>query len=410
MQRIYNFSPGPAVLPLSVLEEVQRDMLALPGLGVSVLEIGHRTKWFEGVLETTIANLRRLLQLPDNYQVVFTQGGSRLLFSSIPMNLPRAGKSGRLHRDRHVGSNAEKEARREGEVRIAYSAKDTNFDRLPTVGDLKLNAEAAYVHFTSNETIQGVQFLDEPSVGKVPLVCDASSDFLCRPLPMDRYGLLYACAQKNAGPAGVTIAILRDDVLAALHGKRPHDAQLSAAGRKQFAVEHATGLRRVRGDAGHALVAGRYRRPGQDARVEREEIPASVRSHRRKRRLLPGTCTARLPLAHERDVSTPERRSRGRISRRSQRARPAILEGGTARSAVSAPVSTTPCPWAASKYSRSSCANSARSIKRLVRVRFDRRKSCARIARRGQFCLAAGARPVRITLVSSVESQDMAWA
>jgi phosphoserine aminotransferase len=215
MERVYNFSPGPAVLPLPVLEEVQRDMLALPGQGVSVLEIGHRTKWFEGVLDTTIKNLRQLLSLPENYQVVFLQGGSRLQFSMIPMNLLGAGRAADYIVTGTWGQTAEKEARREGEVRVAYSSKETNFDRLPTAADLKLNPQATYVHITSNETIQGVQFLDEPDVGKVPLVCDASSDFLCRPLPMARYGLLYACAQKNAGPAGVTVAILRDDVLAA---------------------------------------------------------------------------------------------------------------------------------------------------------------------------------------------------
>lgn len=215
MQRVYNFSPGPAVLPLPVLEEVQRDMLALPGQGVSVLEIGHRTKWFEGVLDTTIKNLRQLLSLPENYQVVFLQGGSRLQFSMIPMNLLGAGRAADYIVTGTWGQTAEKEARREGEVRVAYSSKETNFDRLPAASDLKLNPQASYVHITSNETIQGVQFLDEPDVGKVPLVCDASSDFLCRPLPMARYGLLYACAQKNAGPAGVTVAILRDDVLAA---------------------------------------------------------------------------------------------------------------------------------------------------------------------------------------------------
>jgi phosphoserine aminotransferase len=222
MQRVYNFSPGPAVLPVSVLEEAQRDMLALPGQGVSVLEIGHRTKWFEGVLETTIANLRRLLALPSNYQVVFLQGGSRLQFSMVPMNLlGAAGRAADYIVTGTWGQTAYQEAQQAGTVSLAYTGKPTNFDRLPKTADLKLNADAAYVHFTSNETIQGVQFLDEPAVGKVPLVCDASSDFLCRPLPMDRYGLLYACAQKNAGPAGVTIAIVRDDVLAQCSDKVP---------------------------------------------------------------------------------------------------------------------------------------------------------------------------------------------
>jgi phosphoserine aminotransferase len=222
MERVFNFSPGPAVLPLSVLKEAQRDLPALPGLGVSVLEIGHRTKWFEGVIETTIANLRRLLAIPDNYKVLFMQGGSRLQFSMLPMNL--LGDPGRAA-DYVVtgtwGQTACKEAQREGEVRIAYDSKGTNFDRLPSAGELKLNPDATYVHFTSNETIQGVQFPDEPSVGRVPLVCDASSDFLWRPLAVERYGLLYACAQKNAGPAGVTVVIVRDDVLAMCSEKVP---------------------------------------------------------------------------------------------------------------------------------------------------------------------------------------------
>jgi len=215
MQRVYNFSPGPAVLPLSVLEEAQRDLLALPGLGVSVLEIGHRTKWFEKILATASANLRALLSIPDNYKIVFLQGGSRLQFSMVPMNLLHAPESSADYIVTGTwGQTAAQEAQRAGATSIAYTAKATNFDRLPSERDLKLNPEAAYVHFTSNETIQGVQFLEEPAVGKVPLVCDASSDFLCRPLPIERYGLLYACAQKNAGPAGVTIAVIRDDVLA----------------------------------------------------------------------------------------------------------------------------------------------------------------------------------------------------
>ena len=201
MQRVYNFSPGPAVLPLSVLQEAQRDLLAIPGLGVSVLEIGHRTKWFEGILDGTIANLRRLLGLPDNYKVVFLQGGSRLQFSMVPLNLlDGPGRSADYIVTGTWGQTACQEAQREGAVSVAYTSKPTNFDRLPGPADLHLNDKATYVHFTSNETIQGVQFLEEPSVGKVPLVCDASSDFLCRPLPMERYGLLYACAERTPAP------------------------------------------------------------------------------------------------------------------------------------------------------------------------------------------------------------------
>lgn len=213
--RVYNFSPGPAVLPLPVLEEAQRDLLSLPGVGISPLEISHRSPWFEGVLAETEVNLRRLLSIPDHYRVLFLQGGSRLQFSMVPMNFLRnSGRGADYIVTGTWGKTALQEAVREGAARMAYDGKGTNFDRLPKSEELKLDSNAAYVHFTSNETIQGVQFLDEPNTGSVPLVCDASSDFLCRPLPIERYGLIYACAQKNAGPAGVTIVIARDDLLA----------------------------------------------------------------------------------------------------------------------------------------------------------------------------------------------------
>jgi phosphoserine aminotransferase len=214
-RRVYNFSPGPAVLPLKVLEEAQRDLLALPGIGISALEISHRSTWFDGVLAETEANLRRLLSVPDEYRIVFLQGGSRLQFSMVPMNLLRG--SGRAADYIVTGSWSQMavgDGAREGQVRVAYDGKPHQFDRLPDPGQLEIDPRAAYAYFTSNETIQGVQFLDEPKAGDVPLVCDASSDFLCRPLPIERYGLIYACAQKNAGPAGVTIVIVRGDLLA----------------------------------------------------------------------------------------------------------------------------------------------------------------------------------------------------
>ncbi|HEV7223606.1 MAG TPA: 3-phosphoserine/phosphohydroxythreonine transaminase [Pirellulales bacterium] len=213
--RVYNFSSGPAVLPLKVLEQAQRELASLPGIGISPLEISHRSSWFEGVLIETEANLRRLLNVPANYRVLFLQGGSRLQFSMVPMNLLRGSGRGADYIVAGTwGKTALAEAVREGTARMAYDGQATNFDRLPKPGELKLDPRAAYLHFTSNETIQGVQFLAEPEAGEVPLVCDASSDFLCRPLPIERYGLIYACAQKNAGPAGVTMVIVRDDLLA----------------------------------------------------------------------------------------------------------------------------------------------------------------------------------------------------
>jgi phosphoserine aminotransferase len=214
MERVYNFSPGPAVLPVEVLEEAQRDLLCLPGVGVSALEISHRSPWFEDVLEQTGENLRKLLAIPQNYRVLFMQGGSRLQFSMVPMNLlGGTGRSADYIVTGTWGQMAMAEAKRNGSVRAAFNSKPTNFDRLPTAGELDIDPQAAYAHFTSNETIQGVEFLDEPPVGDVPLVCDASSDFLSRPLAIEKYGLIYACAQKNAGPAGVTAVIIRDDLL-----------------------------------------------------------------------------------------------------------------------------------------------------------------------------------------------------
>lgn len=214
-QRVYNFSAGPAVLPVPVLEEAQRNLVCMPELGASPLEVSHRSSWFVGVVDETIANLRELLAVPDGYHVLFLQGGSRLQFSMVPMNLLRGtGKSADYVLTGSWGMAAVAEARREGPVREAFNGKPFRFARLPKAGELDLDPKAAYVHFTSNETIEGVQFGTAPELGDAPLVCDASSDFLSRPLAIEKYGLVYACAQKNAGPAGVTVVILRDDLLA----------------------------------------------------------------------------------------------------------------------------------------------------------------------------------------------------
>lgn len=213
-KRVYNFSPGPAVLPLPVLEEAQRDLLALPGVGISVLEISHRSKPFTAIIQQAEANLRKLLAVPDNYRVLFLQGGAQMQFAMVPMNLLRGtGKAADYVLTGTWGKKALAEAKTQGGVRVAFDAKATNYDRVPGQDQLELSKEAAYIHITSNETIQGVQFPREPEVGEVPLVCDSSSDFLSRPVPIARYGILYACAQKNAGPAGVTVVIVRDDLL-----------------------------------------------------------------------------------------------------------------------------------------------------------------------------------------------------
>jgi phosphoserine aminotransferase len=219
-ERVFNFSPGPAVLPLSVLEQIQVEMLCLPGAGASILEISHRSKHFSTILAETKSLLAELLGIPANYRVLFLQGGSRLQFSMIPMNLLRGSKTPAEYIvTGSWGKYALKEAQREGAVNVTWDGKATNYDRLPSASELAATpGDAAYVHYTSNETIQGVQFAASPpgSEGQSsapPMICDASSDFMCRPVPVDKFGLIYACAQKNAGPAGVTVLILREDLL-----------------------------------------------------------------------------------------------------------------------------------------------------------------------------------------------------
>jgi len=214
MERVYNFSAGPAVLPLSAMEEAQRDLLALPGVGSSILEISHRSSTFTAIINKAEQNLRDLLAIPDDYHVLFLQGGAQLQFAMVPMNVLRGtGKAADYILTGSWGKKAIEEAKTQGDVRVAWDGDATNLRRVPRQKELDLNPEAAYVHITSNETIQGVQFPAEPDVGDVPLACDSSSDFLCRPVPIQRYGVLYACAQKNAGPAGVTIVIIRDDLV-----------------------------------------------------------------------------------------------------------------------------------------------------------------------------------------------------
>lgn len=213
--RVFNFSAGPAVLPEPVLEQIREEMLCLPGAGASILEISHRGEAFQNILETTTHDLQQLLDIPDNYRLLYLQGGSRLQFSMIPMNLLRRTQNPADYLlTGSWGKKAYEEAIKEGLVNIAWDGSGTNYDRLPVPGEVRLSSTAAYAYFTSNETIQGVQFPEPPEVpDEVPLICDASSDFLCRPLNINDYGLIYACAQKNAGPAGVTLVIIREDLL-----------------------------------------------------------------------------------------------------------------------------------------------------------------------------------------------------
>ncbi|HSS21955.1 MAG TPA: 3-phosphoserine/phosphohydroxythreonine transaminase [Pyrinomonadaceae bacterium] len=213
MQRIHNFSAGPAVLPIPVLEEAQRDMLGLPGVGMSVMEISHRSKTFDEIFARAESGLRELLGIPNNYHVLFLQGGASLQFSMIPMNFLPADGSADYIITGSWGKKALKEARRAGATNVAANMADGGFTRVPGPDELKLDPKAAYVHLTTNETIEGVEWKQEPELGAVPLIADASSDILSHPIPVDKYALIYAGAQKNIGPSGVTLVIIRDDIL-----------------------------------------------------------------------------------------------------------------------------------------------------------------------------------------------------
>lgn len=211
--RIYNFSAGPAVLPEEVLLEAQKDLFALPGVGMSILEISHRSKTYDVIHQEAKEGLKKLLNIPDDYAILFLQGGASLQFSMVPLNLmpPKNKADYIIHGS--WGKKALKEAKRVGTINVAANMESEKYKRVPKQEELNLDPEAAYVHFTSNETIEGVEWHKEPEVGNVPLVCDASSDILSRPIDIRKYGLIYAGAQKNMGPSGVTLVIIRKDLL-----------------------------------------------------------------------------------------------------------------------------------------------------------------------------------------------------
>jgi len=212
--RVFNFSAGPAILPLPVLEEAQRDLVALPGVGMSVMEISHRSKPFDEIIQTAEADLRAIAGIPANYRVLFLQGGASLQFSMLPMNLLTPGSTADYILTGDWGKKALKEAKKAGSTNVAATTEPTGFKRTPTTAEIRISPAAAYVHMTSNETIHGVEFQSIPDVGQTPLICDASSDILSRQIDVPKYGLIYAGAQKNLGPSGLTLVIVREDLLA----------------------------------------------------------------------------------------------------------------------------------------------------------------------------------------------------
>ena len=211
MARVHNFGAGPAALPLPVLEKARAEMSDYGGSGMSIMEMSHRSKTFDAVIKATEANLRRMLNVPDSYAVLFLQGGATLQFGMVPLNLLGPGQTCDYV---HTGSWAEKalkDAKSIGKVNVAWDGKDAKYMRIPAQNELKLTPAAAYVHITSNETIGGVQYQTFPKT-EAPLAADMSSDILSRPFDVTRFGLIYAGAQKNLGPSGLALVIIRKDL------------------------------------------------------------------------------------------------------------------------------------------------------------------------------------------------------
>ena len=215
-RRIWNFSPGPATLPGEVLEEAAAGVRELDGSGMSILEVSHRSPEFEAVLAEAEAGVRQLLDVPPEHRILFCAGGASLQFSMVPMNLLGPGRVAEYVVTGAWGRRALDEARRCGDALAAWDGGEDGYVRVPSPSDLDvagLGRASAFVHFTSNETIQGVEWPNEPASEGAPLVCDVSSNFMSRPMDVRRFGLIYAGAQKNAGPAGVTIVVAREDLI-----------------------------------------------------------------------------------------------------------------------------------------------------------------------------------------------------
>lgn len=212
MTRVYNFSAGPANLPLSVLEEAQKDLVDYKGCGMSVMEMSHRSKDFQEIIDTAEADLRELLHMPENYRVIFMQGGATAQFAAIPMNLMKKGKADYIQSG-NWSKKALGEAKMYGEVNVVASSEDCNYTKVPDVKTMKFSDDADYVYLCENETVYGARFFELPDTGIVPLVSDVSSMFLSEPHDVSKYGLLYGGVQKNIGPAGLAIVIVREDLV-----------------------------------------------------------------------------------------------------------------------------------------------------------------------------------------------------
>lgn len=212
MNRVFNYSAGPSMLPEKVLKQAAEEMMNYRGSGMSVMEMSHRSKVYDGIIRDAFDTFRRVMRVPDNYKILFMQGGASTQFSAVPLNLMKTGKADYIVSG-EFSNKAYKEAKKYGDVKLVASSEDTTFDRIPATEKEDFRPDADYVHICMNNTIFGTHFNELPDTGDVPLVCDMSSCIMSEPIDISRFGMIYAGAQKNIGPAGLTVVIIREDLL-----------------------------------------------------------------------------------------------------------------------------------------------------------------------------------------------------
>ena len=291
MARVYNFSAGPSMLPEKVLKQAQAELLEYGGSGQSVMEMSHRSKWFDAIITDTEATLRRVMNIPDHYKVGFFQGGATQQFAMVPLNFMTTGKADYIVTG-NFSNLAAKEAAKFGEARIVASSKDKNFTYIPDVNAIDYDKDASYIHICQNNTIFGTQYVEVPQVEGVPLVADMSSMILSKPVDVTKYGCIYFGVQKNVAPAGMAIAIVRDDLLG------------HAADNVPTMMNYTTLLVHLHDRSGAQVSGKRHRRPCQYAEDQRGQGQGPVRLPRWSG-LLQQSRGAPLPQHHERHLHQP---------------------------------------------------------------------------------------------------------
>ena len=317
MARVYNFSAGPSMLPEKVLRQAQAELLEYGDSGQSVMEMSHRSKWFDAIIKDTEASLRRVMNIPDNYKVGFFQGGATQQFAMVPLNFMTTGKADYIVSGNFSGLAA-KEAAKFGEAKIVASSKDKNFTYIPDVNAINYDKDASYIHICQNNTIFGTQYVELPQVEGVPLVADMSSMILSKPVDVSKYGCIYFGVQKNVAPAGMAIAIIRDDLLGHAADNVPTMMNYTTLLAKDSMYNTPAVLVHLHDRSGAEVSGKRHRRSGQYAEDQRSQGQGAVRLSGRAG-VLHEPCGAPLPQHHERHLHQPQPGHGQKVLRRSRR-------------------------------------------------------------------------------------------